>query len=95
MYAKDVFDNGKYNFEMFKYAVDDFFQKKEEQRKKEEEAEKERKKQDKASYSKQSHILSSGLNMTLFGIVFVVLLVFTFKYISKFLPIGMHYKEKM
>lgn len=36
MYAKEIFDNGKYNFEMFKYAVDDFFKKKEDERLKKE-----------------------------------------------------------
>ena len=31
--AKEIFENGKYNFEVFKYALEDYFKRKEEEKK--------------------------------------------------------------
>jgi len=89
--AKELFENGKFNFEVFQYALKDYFKKKEE---KEERLKKEKEDQDDTEPKKSRWSSVFGLEFGL-QVTAIALMFFAFWYLNKnnMLPTGLFWSD--
>ena len=80
-FAKDLFEKGQYNFEMYKYAIEDYFKKKREEK---ERQEKEQKEEATDKTQQKNSVLSRVFSLeTMVQIIVLLMIVVTFIYYNK------------